>query len=79
MWTKFSQLLQDESDLDLHFLSNWLQNIAADDLCCIGALRVDECEFQFIYGHYFQKMYAPLRGLNNLLTMLNLNQITKNT
>ena len=38
----------------------------ADDLCCIGALRVDKCEFQFKYGHNFHEMHARLCSSNNL-------------
>ena len=44
----------------------------ADASCCIGALRVDKCEFQFIFGHDFHEMLARLRGSNILLTMLTL-------
>ena len=42
----------------------------AEDLCCIGALSVDKCEFQFIYGRDFHEMHAHQWGSNNLLTML---------
>ena len=71
--------VQEQSGLHLQCLSKRLQNISAYDksrqLCCIGALRVDKCEFVFIYGHDFHEMHAHLRGSNNLLTMLNLDQI----
>ena len=51
------------------------QTIKAEHLCCIGALRVDKCEFQFIYGHDFHDMHAGLCNSSKLLTMLNVNQI----
>ena len=44
MWTQIILLLQEQSDLYLHFLSKRLE----DDRFCIGDLRVDKCEFQFI-------------------------------
>ena len=38
------------------------QTTEADDFCCIDALMVDKCEFQFIFGHDVHKMHACLRG-----------------
>ena len=36
----------------------------ADDLCCIGALRVNKCN-----GEDFHEMHAHLCSSNNLLTL----------
>ena len=45
------------------------QMTKAYDSCCIGALRVDKCEFQLILGHDFHEMLARLRGSHSLLIM----------
>ena len=66
-------------DQDLHCLLKRLQKYFSRQqkhlTFVVLTLRVDKCEFQFIYTHEFHEMHAHLRLSNNLLTMLNLNQI----
>ena len=51
---------QTQSDLDPHCLLKRLQIISADDksrdLCCIGALRLNKCDFHLIYVHDFHEV-----------------------
>ena len=53
-----------------HFSSRQIRR-----LFVIGALRVNKCDFQFMYGYEFHEMHARLRGSNKLLTLLTLTQI----
>ena len=58
------------SSLFVEEASKTFQQITkSDDLCYIGVLKVNKCDFQFIYGHDFHEMYAHLHGSNNLSTM----------
>ena len=41
------------------------QTTKADNHCCIGTLRVNKCDFQFIYGHDFHEMHTQLKQLIN--------------
>ena len=48
----------------LHCLSKWLPMTKAEDLCCIGALRVNTFN-----GQDFHEMHARLHSSNNLLAL----------
>ena len=69
MWTQIRLLLQEQSDLDLQFVEEasktFKQTTKADNLCCIGPLRVNKCDFQLIYGNNFHEMHARLKQLVN--------------